>query len=157
MTVLRWHNNPAPVLRTSGDCIEAHQYRVAMLCYAICARYGDTPSPELIRAALHHDEPERIMGDWPGPLTDQFPWLAPVKHRLHLECMTIMGIAPFRLTDHEAAVLDLADKADAWRWAVQHGAGGTQEWRAEKQKLFRMAWAAGLGDWWESFARGVDP
>ena len=154
MTVIRFHANPDPALRRSGDCIEAHQHRVALLIYAMTA--PDMPSPELIRAALHHDEAERIMGDWPGPLLDRFPWLAPVKHRLELECMAALGIAPFKLEPHEADMLDIADKADAWRWSVQHGQGHTDEWRQAKAKLFQAAWAAGLGAWWEEFAKEAE-
>ena len=37
MTVNRWHQNPDPRLRLSGDTIDTHQRRVTAMCHSAAA------------------------------------------------------------------------------------------------------------------------
>ena len=156
MTVARFHSNAAPALRNAGDCIERHQWRVQDLCRRILAHRAEEPSAELIRAALYHDEPERALGDIPGPAKERFPEIAAAFAKAEATVMAEMGIAPFQLSPDERATLHLADKADAWRTAVEAGQGETEEWRAFRRNLFRLSWEAGHGAWWEAWAKEVE-
>ena len=151
MTVARWHSNPSPRLRKSGDTIEGHQWRVAHLCRQI----SPSASDELIRAALHHDEAERLIGDMPAPAKRMFPGLADAYRQAEIKAMEMLGIPPFKLTPLEWAILDIADKADAWRWAVHHGEGDNPEWVEAKRALLKAAWAIDAGAWWAGFAKEV--
>lgn len=158
MTVLRWHNNPNPALRNSGDCIEAHQKRVCDLCCEIAARIGlPLVGSDLPRAALHHDEAERVLGDMPNPAKAKYPELADAYKRAEKQVLAEMGHT-WTLTAQEHAILRLADRADHWRWAVIHQAAHTDDWQQAKRDLYRMAWGISpeCGAWWESFWQGVE-
>lgn len=161
MTVLRWHADPSPALRNSGDTIDAHQKRVAALCLELAARVGlPLMGSDLLLAALHHDEAERILGDIPAPAKARFPELAAAYAQAEAQVMAELAPPGWRwkLSDEEAAILRLADRADAWRWAVTHGQGATEEWQQAKRECMAAAWAAGpdCAAWWESFVREVE-
>lgn len=144
MTVNRWHCHPDERLRNSGDNIDMHQMRVALLCNTFAIELGlpDDRRRVLEFVALNHDEPERIMGDWPGPLLAMFPWLRPVKWLLERLIFRRMGIKMPRLSRKEAAILHLADKLDGELWARRHGVTGAHD----ADKLMKQAEALGLGD-----------
>ena len=135
MTVARWHSNPDFRLRRSGDTIDSHQRRVCTMCVDLAARLRlPLDGSDLPRAALQHDEAERVLGDMPGPAKARFPQLAAVYARAESEVLREMGIKPFRLTDDEWAILKLCDKLDAILWAKAHGVCGG-EWLAETLRL----------------------
>ena len=113
MTVNRWHSNPWPALRNSGDTIDAHQWRVWRLLMKI---YPEA-SIELQHYALTHDEAERTLGDMPSPAKDKFPELAAMYERAEAGERERMG--------HNARPqgwgwIRLCDMADAYHWAELH-------------------------------------
>lgn len=151
--VYRWHSNADARLRDSGDITGAHSIRVVGLCVEICARIGHPlVQSDLLFAARHHDAAEAVLGDMPGPAKARFPALAAAYAKAELEVLTEMGLT-WNLTAKEDAILKLADKADAWRWASQHGCGDLPEWREARGELFRLAQKLGLDAvaWVEEF------
>ena len=113
MTVNRWHSNPWPALRNSGDTIDAHQWRVWRLLMQI----NPGASIELQHYALTHDEAERTLGDMPSPAKDKFPELAAMYEQAEAGERVRMG--------HNARpdgweLVRLCDMADAFRWADLH-------------------------------------
>lgn len=141
MTVNRWHTHPA--LRSSGDTIDAHQWRVALMCVKIADISGADLSTDLLIAARTHDEAERVLGDMPYPARQQFPALALAYASAEAEVLGQMGYA-IVLSDGDASILRLADRMDAYEWSRDHGApiGGAGE-------IARMAWAISpaVGAW----------
>lgn len=138
MTVLRWHAHADPRLRNSRDDIDGHQLRVASLCVSLAARIGyQLHDNDLVDAALHHDEAERVLGDMPGPAKDRFPALAAAYAKAELQVLTEMDIN-WTLTLKENDMLTLCDKLDAWQWARDHGVTGG-EWDCALAKLRIMA------------------
>lgn len=138
----RWHSNADPRLRDSLDTIAAHQRRVADLCHSLAARMGHPlTDSDLLRAALHHDEAEAVLGDMPGPAKERFPALAAAYAKAELQVLTEMGLT-WNLTRKDADMLDLCDKLDAYTWACKHGASG-DEWDVARAKLIRRAHAIG--------------
>lgn len=123
--VNRWHAHANPRLRKSGDTINAHQVRVCDLCLSLAASIGlPLHGSDLPRAALHHDEAEKVLGDMPGPAKDRFPDLAFAYAQAERAVMAEMGIAPFSLTVPEARVLSICDRLDAVQWAMKCEADG---------------------------------
>jgi len=147
---LRWHSNPDPRLQHSCDHIRGHQDRVADLCDDLAKWYGLAASPDLIFAAKHHDEAERIMGDWPGPLVGAYPFVAEFKERLDAQIRRDMGLI-WTISPMESAMLDLCDKLDALLWAVPIQ-GWTQEWVDVLNELRAHAQRIGAGIWLEGRA-----
>lgn len=143
MTVNRWHCHPDERLRNSGDNIDLHQMRVAILCNTFAIELGlpDDRRRELDFAAQHHDEAERVLGDMPGPAKDRFPALAAAYAKAELQILTERGLT-WNLTRQEAAILHLADKIDGELWARRHGVTGAHD----ADKLMKQAEALGLGD-----------
>ena len=137
----RWHTHP--VLCNSGDTIDLHQPRVALLCNTFATALGlpDDRRRELDFAAQHHDEAERVLGDMPGPAKDRFPALAAAYAKAELQVLTERGLT-WNLTRQEAAILHLADKLDGELWARRHGVTGAHD----ADKLMKQAEALGLGD-----------
>ena len=149
MTVNRWHSNPDPRLRNSGDTIDAHQRRVTDMCQSAAA-WLRLPliGSDLLRAALHHDEAERVLGDMPGPVKEAFPALTAAYAKAELSVLTDMGYT-WTLTWQEAAILHLCDKLDAYEWAVRCDAADTDEWRDALDNRREEARALGMGEWLE--------
>lgn len=135
-TVNRWHNNADPRLRNCGDNIDAHQARVEGLVKSLCEYLGAPASPDLLYAARHHDEAERVLGDMPGPVKAQYPELAAVYERLERKILADMGIV-FTLTDSEARMLKFCDRLDAYHVARSVSAHEADEWRAALNCLWR--------------------
>lgn len=116
----RWHSNPYPELRDSGDTIDGHQIRVTVMCKDLAARIGHSlHDSDLLHAARHHDEAERILGDMPAPAKARFPELAAEYAKAEAEVLAEMGLS-WTLTPLERAILDLCDKLDAYLWAAAH-------------------------------------
>lgn len=124
-TVNRWHCHKDARLRDSGDTIDTHQARVCDLCMSLAAAIGwSLVGSDLPRAALHHDEAERVVGDIPGPAKARFPELAFAYVQAERIVMAERGIAPFDLTSEEAKMLSICDSLDAVQWAMKCGADG---------------------------------
>jgi hypothetical protein len=150
MTVLRFHASQDARLRNYGDTIPWHQRRVRSWCIEICSSLGVDVSPDLDKAALNHDQAERVLGDMPGPAKERFPALAAAYAKAEFQVLTEMGLT-WNLTRQEADILALADKADAWLIACSVGAADDPEWVEAFAKLQRMADKLGT-DWLRDFA-----
>ena len=136
MTVTRFHSHPR--LRHTGDDIDKHQQRVATLCLSLSAAIGhQVYMGNLMRAALHHDEAEKVLGDMPAPAKARFPALASAYAKAELQVLTEMGLT-WSLTRQEDAMLRLCDRLDAWEWATAHGETG-EEWDAMRGELVKLA------------------
>jgi len=142
-TVNRWHCYPDERLRNSGDTIDAHQDRVALLCNQFSTAIGLTGDRRfwLFFAAGHHDEAEKVLGDMPGPAKERFPALAAAYAKAEREVLAEMGLQ-WTMTEQDAAILHLADKLDGELWARKHGVTGSHDC----DKLQSMAEALGLGE-----------
>jgi hypothetical protein len=142
MTVNRWHSNPDPRLRLSGDTVDAHQIRVVTLCHSLAAHMRhDLVRSDLLKAARHHDAAEAVLGDMPKPAKDRFPALAAAYAKAELQVLTEMGLT-WNLSRKEADMLHLCDCLDHIQFARSCGVTGP-EWDAALAKLRRIA--AGLG------------
>lgn len=141
-TVNRWHCHPDERLRNSGDTIDAHQFRVSVICakFAISLKFPDSRREELFFAARVHDEAEKVLGDMPGPAKERFPALAAAYDEAEKAVLAEMGFS-WSLTSQEAEILHLADKLDADIWARNHGVTDAHD----SDKLQSMADALGLG------------
>jgi len=137
--VLRWHASECRTLRDSGDTIDRHQRAVVALCLELAAAIGlplhDSDLPDCAR---HHDEAEKVLGDWPGPAKARFPALAAAYAAHEAVVLREMGYGPWDLTDTEQLVLAVCDKLEAILWAKSCGVNGG-EWPGEIGKLKRRA------------------
>ncbi len=140
MTVTRFHSHPR--LRHTGDDIGEHHQRVATLCLSLSAAIGHRVyMGDLLRAAMHHDAAEAVLGDMPAPAKARFPALAAAYAKAELQVLTEMGLT-WSLTRQEDAMLRLCDKLDAWQWANDHGETGA-EWDAMRAELVKLAMQIG--------------
>lgn len=141
--VNRWHCHPDERLRNSGDTIERHQIEVERFCrqFSWALKLDTGRRAELLHAARHHDEAERIVGDLPGPAKARFPALAAAYEEAEREVLADMGLS-WSLTPQEAHILHLADKLEAELWARRHGVTGSHDC----DKLTALADRLGLGD-----------
>jgi hypothetical protein len=99
--------------------------RVCDLCLSLAACIGwPLHGSDLPRAALHHDEAERVVGDIPGPAKVRFPELAFAYAKAERVIMAERGIAQFDLTIEESRILSICDALDAVQWAMKCGADG---------------------------------
>lgn len=143
---LRWHSHPHPLLRNSGDTVDGHQSRVVTMCISLAAHIGHPlHDSDMIHAALHHDDAERVLGDMPGPAKDHFPALRAAYVMAEKIVLAEMGLT-WNLTRKESAMLDLCDKLDAWLWARKCGVTGT-EWDRALVSLHFMAKDLDATDW----------
>jgi hypothetical protein len=113
--VSRWHANPVEALRLSGDTIDAHQKRCVVLIRALI----DNPPDTLIQAALHHDDPEKWLGDMPFTAKRDFPELAAAYARAEEWVIAREGI-PQPANEWECRVIKFVDRLDAYLWAGMH-------------------------------------
>jgi hypothetical protein len=112
--VSRWHASPVEALRLSGDTIDAHQKRCVVLIRALI----DNPPDTLIQAALHHDDPEKWLGDMPFTAKRDFPELAAAYARAESEVIAREGI-PQPANEWESRVVKFVDRLDAYWWMSQ--------------------------------------
>ena len=115
--VARWHCHPNPILRNSGDTINRHQRQVIMLSVSLSAAL-DHPVHDgrLIKYCAMHDEPEKMFGDWPGPICKD-PRVAALKAALEAEYWAGQAIPLPAITGFEYQIFDLCDKLEAVIWA----------------------------------------
>jgi 5'-deoxynucleotidase YfbR-like HD superfamily hydrolase len=130
----RWHCHP---LRNSGDIVSAHSARVASLCQSLAARIGyPLHDSDLLRAALHHDDAEQVLGDMPAPAKARFPALAAAYAKAELQVLTEMG-KTWNLTRTEDDILTLCDKLDALMWMDRCGYTGADRDDDEAQLMVK--------------------
>jgi len=153
----RFHCHPNPALRNSGDTVNKHHVRVHAMGLSLCAHIGHSlVGSDLPTAMLHHDDPEKIMGDWPAPLMTRYPWMKPVKWVLEWFIKRDMGLR-WSLTRKEKAILHFLDKLDCQIWARHCKAAGSHEWAMAEARLWAMAHKLGARVWLqERLDRGVE-
>jgi 5'-deoxynucleotidase YfbR-like HD superfamily hydrolase len=140
--ISRWHSNPDPRLRLSGDTVSAHHKRVASLCQSLAAWIGHVlTDSDLMHAALNHDAAEALLGDLPAPCKTRFPALAAAYAKAELQVLTEMGLN-WNLSRKEHDMLTLCDKLDALIWSRKCGVTGG-EWDAAEVALWKLAHGIG--------------
>ena len=143
---MRWHSNANRALRDSGDTIDMHQRRVTALCLSLAAHIGHVVTGrDLLHAALHHDEAERVIGDMPSPAKARFPALALEYEAAEAVILSEMGLT-WTLTDKEQTMLRICDKLDAYTWSRKHGATGP-EWDDLLVALLLRSLRISASDW----------
>lgn len=135
--VWRWHSNPG--LAHTGDRVDGHSARVARIILLL----HPNPSPELIRAALIHDDGEHAVGDMRAPLKLERPDIAEALDQIEARAVAaIWGDPAAMLSADERVWLRLADRLDAYMWAKHHGANmGRDGWPDARASLSEMAFA----------------
>jgi hypothetical protein len=140
--VRRWHTNHA--LAGTGDRVDAHSGRVARIILA----WHPAPSLALLRAALTHDDGEIGTGDIPAPVKGLMtPDLAQMLDQMEsLARFEIWGLDP-ELTEDEGLWLKLADRLDAYLWALDHGADvDAADWREMRHRIKGLAIRLNVSD-----------
>jgi 5'-deoxynucleotidase len=99
----RWHANPS--LAHIRETLAEHHGRVAQI---ICALHPN-PSANLIKAALHHDCGEMIVGDLPWPFKQRNAGIADAHAEIEAQVLQDMGVA-VALDPREHQWLKLADR-----------------------------------------------
>lgn len=126
--VNRWHTNPDPRLRNSGDTTAAHQWRVATLVMLL----SPDADAATLRAALWHDAPECFTGDVPYEAKKEW-WVSTARAEeawwddIGLEEPDVPGIVKLADTlDHllfcKSVAPDLLARPD-WRAHAEHVIG----------------------------------
>lgn len=115
--VERSHTMPHHGSYTNGQ----HSFDMAMLLLAL---YPDA-SPNLVKAVLVHDLPERYTGDMPSPAKSADGELGKRMAQLEHRVMRKLNI-DFALTEDERCWLHGIDKAEAFLWAKDQIALGNQ-------------------------------
>lgn len=142
----RWHTQSNIALRDSLDTVAAHQVRVAGLCHRLAAHMGyPLTDSDLLHAALHHDEAERVLGDMPSPAKARFAALADAYAAAESAILADMGLS-WTLTPKEEQMLHLCDKLDAYTWARRHGAQGP-EWDGARTAIVVMSDKFNAREW----------
>lgn len=152
-SVHRWHTHP--LLCGSGDRIDAHSARVAVLILQFAP---DAPA-RLLRAAITHDLGEALVGDLPGPVKRHHPAISAAAAQIERAALVKMGFAPpDDLDERERLLLALCDGLDAYLWAVTHRpeyVRAASDWRAMFARLKSQARALGVLSQFECVVSGV--
>ena len=132
--VNRWHANPSPALRNSGDTTAGHAQRVAVLMVKL---WPDTSAADLV-AALLHDAPECITGDMPRGCPAK-----PAMAALEGDWMARHGVPGPSLPQR----LRLCDSLDAWLWCQLCAPDrlADAEWQDHRAEIIALAWRLGVG------------
>lgn len=110
--VRRFHANPD--LAHLGDTVAHHH---AMTAQILCAVHPG-PSAELIRAALHHDCGEMVVGDLPAPFKSANPALARAHAAVEDKARQSMGVQ-VEVTEEDGRWLRFADRLAAYVHVAQ--------------------------------------
>lgn len=131
----RWHTHER--LGQTVDRVDGHSARVARIILML----HPCPSPELVWAALVHDDGEQSVGDLKGPAKSSLPAAcrAAIEEMESISIRRIWGRVP-NLTDRELMWLKFADRMDAIMWCAFHapdflakdGWGASQDWCRRK-------------------------
>lgn len=148
----RWHTNPA--LCASGDRVDAHSARVAVL---ILALFPDA-SANLMRAAILHDLGENWVGDMALPIKRRRPDFVAQLEAAEAEALAAMGLDMPDLSEIDASRLELCDKADSYLWAVHNRpdyVARQPAWARQLDALRTQAKALGVGPEFNLIVLGV--
>ena len=133
---IRWHRNPH--LSGSNDRVDGHSARVAF----IILRLEPNPSAALLKMALIHDLGESGVGDIAYPVKLENPDLNVILERLEAKVIEKMGFEIPTLTSRESELLEIADKLDAYLWALHHMPSRVMSdgrWMVHRQRILRRA------------------
>jgi hypothetical protein len=112
------------------------------------ARHERLELVALLRAALTHDDGEIGTGDIPAPVKGLMtPDLAQMLDQMEsLARFEIWGLDP-ELTEDEGLWLKLADRLDAYLWALDHGADvDAADWREMRHRIKGLAIRLNVSD-----------
>lgn len=70
----------------------------AILCAHLA--YIETGDPKVALEALHHDDQEAIIGDWPKPIKNRIPGLKEIEDQVEFKVRTLLGLP----TEHHPVV-----------------------------------------------------
>ena len=137
--VNRWHTNDSHALRNSHDSNHQHSARVALL---IMHLFPDADI-QLIKAAPHHDLPEKKTGDMSGETKREIPELANILETAEADWHFANGTV---ITKDPR--LKLCDSIDAilWAWSVDPALMARDDWQRHIQQVLTSAGALGVRD-----------
>jgi hypothetical protein len=141
---LRWHTNPSHALRQSQDSVAGHQCRCAQLLLCL----NPTASARLISVVLHHDVPEAIVGDLPGPAKRRWPDLKAASVAAENDRLADLGLITMtNLTKEEQAWLGLVDQFDSYLWVrhIDPARLESPDWKAHRVNVMFRAAELGCG------------
>ena len=102
----RWHANPS--LAHIRETLAEHHGRVAQI---ICGLHPN-PSANLLKAALHHDCGEMVVGDLPWPFKQRNAAIADAHAEIEAQVLEELGLA-VEIDPRERKWLKLADRLAA--------------------------------------------
>lgn len=140
--VRRFHANPD--LAHVGDTVAHHHGMVAQIVMAM----HPAPSIDLIRAALHHDCGEMVVGDLPAPFKDSAPIVAAQHAAVEDEARLEMGLS-WSLSHGDRHWIRFADRLAAYVHVRQVAPAvlGGDGWPEARADLSKMAIELGvIGD-----------
>ena len=137
-STLRWHSNPWPALRNSGDTVDAHQNRMLRLRRMLWPE----AYPELDEAILTHDLAEVFTRDWSRPDKDAVPGLQAALDMADDAYLAWIGACHANL--ETMMRLKFLDRLDAYRWAVLHEPRCAPECEHARRGLLRDMEAMGM-------------
>ena len=135
--VMRWHTHPH--LAGSGDRLDGHHARVARIILAL----HPSPSVDLLRAALTHDDGESVTGDRPYTAA-RLPEADAAEKSARQKIWDTADEDV--LSNHERDWLRMADLLDAYMWAHLHAPQLLlqQEWVDHRDKVMHLANSIGV-------------
>lgn len=141
--VARWHANPWPALRGSGDTTDAHQGR----CVRLLVCLHPNPSAALLAAAACHDVQECVTGDVPGAAKERPSAFGDAVWFREMEAAVEMGLP--LAGGKEEWWITLVDKLDAWLWAQlvePRAVRNDPSWRDHAAEILELAKDLGCED-----------
>lgn len=148
----RWHIHPN--LAETNDRVDGHSNRVAVL---VLKFMPDAPV-ELLRAAVLHDLGEAMVGDISYPVKMANPDILETTEKLEKFALEEMGFKYPDLDPGLVKILNLADRVDAYLWALHHKphvVASNGKWRAHRDKILAQAMELGLNHLFIEMEQGV--
>lgn len=139
--VTRWHQNPDLNHTTDYTCGHSARVQLLILCLT------QYPSAELMRAALLHDLGEYFTGDIARPTKTKYPTFSAELAEMEQQAVIDnLGFEIPALSEFEQKLLNLADKLDAYLWALHHNPAVAiiaEDWKASRNILYTLAEGCG--------------
>lgn len=119
-------------------------YNVAMHCYnalsLLFVLYPGEPSPNLVKALLWHDAPERWTGDVPTTAKRAYLPLNKALHELEEMILTKLGITEIftRLNEIEIKWLHAIDLLELFMWTKEQEELGNKSLKTMNQQIMKI-------------------